>query len=274
MPAADHSALRSTDPGDYQDLPRPMTAMAKAFPDGYEVEPHAHPRDQLLYSVTGIMRLKTDREAWLVPADRAAYIPAGTVHAVSISGQVEMRTLFIVAGNWSGLPKTLTVLDVSDLLRSLVLALVDEPLLYDEQGRGGAIARLIHSEIERAQALSLFLPMPRDPRLQRLCSQLLTDPSNRLSLDGWAERAGASARTLARLFERDLGMSFANWRQRVRLHGAIEALAEGQPVARVAHDHGYRSSSAFAAAFKRTFGVSPSLLKAGGGLPTDLNRRI
>lgn len=271
-PKSQSHASRSTDPEDYQAVPRPVAAMAKRFEDGFEVAPHAHERDQLLFSVSGIMRLKTEREAWIVPPDRAAYIPANTVHSVSISGQVEMRTLFIDDNPVQALPRALTVLEMSDLLRSLVLALVDEPVLYDESGRGGTIVRLILMEIARAQSFALFVPMPRDPRLQRLCSALLADPAIRLSLDGWAETAGASARTLARLFERELGMSFASWRQRVRLHNALEALSAGQSVAHVAHLSGYRSTSAFGAVFKRTFGLSPSLLKTGGRRPIEMNK--
>ncbi len=61
--------------------------------------------------------------------------------------------------------------------------------------------------------------------------------------------AGASTRTLARLFERDLGMSFNAWRQRVRFHTALEALSRGEPVSRVELDYCYLSSSEFSAAF-------------------------
>lgn len=265
---------RSTDPDDYQHVPRPIAAMAKSFADGCEVAPHGHERDQLLFALTGIMRLETAREAWIVPPDRAVYIPARTIHSVSIRGDVAMRTLYLAPDPAAGLPRKVTVLEVSDLLRALVLALIEEPVLYDEAGRGGAIARLIVMEIARARGLAFVVPMPRDARLQRLCTALLADPACRLTLEGWSETAGASARTLARLFERDLGMSFAAWRQRVRLHHAVEALAEGQPVARVAESCGYRSPSAFAAAFRKLVGLPPSALKSGGRLADTVERPI
>jgi len=153
------------------------------------------------------------------------------------------------------------VLEVSPLLRALVLALIDEPVLYEETGRGGAIASLILSEIQTARRLPLVLPMPRDPRLQRVCSSLLADPSQSAGLDTWAENAGASSRTLARLFEREVGLSFSVWRQRVRFHNALEALVNGEPVTLIASRNGYRSTSAFAAAFRRTMGVTPSELR-------------
>ena len=252
---------RSRDADDYQALPRPIGAMAKSFADGHEIAPHAHGRDQLVYAVTGMMRVRTAREAWIVPPDRAVYLPAHTRHSISIRGQVAMRTLYIARGNHKDLPAAPTVLEVSNLLRELVLAMIEEPVIYDEDGRGGALAYLILAEIARAQRLSLVIPMPRDPRLLRVCTALIADPSIRLTLEGWVDKAGASARTLARLFEAETGLSFAAWRQRVRFHNALEAIVGGEAIARVAARNGYRSSSAFSAAFRKVMGQAPSSLR-------------
>jgi AraC-like DNA-binding protein/mannose-6-phosphate isomerase-like protein (cupin superfamily) len=252
---------RSIDPRDYQTVPRPIAAMAKSFTDGFEIAAHEHARDQLLYAVTGVMRVQTEQGVWIVPADRAVYVPAGTVHSVSIRGDLEMRTLYISPGSCPGLPVAPAVIEVSDLLRELVLAIIDEPVLYEEEGRGGAIARVILSEITRAKPMSLVLPMPRDPRLQRVCRAILDEPASRLTLEGWAEAGGASVRTLARLFQREVGLSFAMWRQRVRFLNALEAIVSGEPIARVASSNGYRSTSAFSAAFRKVMGQPPTALR-------------
>ena len=256
--------MRSTDPIDYQTVPRPLAAMAKSFADGFVITPHSHRRDQLLYAVTGTMRVHTGREAWIVPPDRAVYLPAGLVHSIEISGNVEMRTVYIEADAAPGLPSTAAVLEISDLLRALILALIEEPVLYDDAGRGGAIARLTLSEVARARRLPLVIPMPRDPRLHRLCTALLSNPSHRFTLDTWAGHTGASPRTLARLFEREVGLTFSVWRQRVRFHNALESLVKGEPVARIAERNGYRSASAFTAAFRKGMGVPPSSLRNPG----------
>lgn len=252
---------RSTDAADYQRLPRPLAAMAKGFLDGHEIPPHLHARDQLVYALTGVMRVRTASEAWIVPPDRAVYLPADTEHAISMRGQVEMRTLYIASGASADLPASPRVLEVSPLLRELILAMIEEPVIYDEQGRAGAVAYLILGEIARAKPLSLVIPMPRDARLLRLCEALLDDPASRLTLESWSETAGASPRTLARLFETELGMSFGAWRQRVRFHNALESIVSGEPIARVAARNGYRSSSAFAAAFRKSMGHAPSVLR-------------
>ncbi len=253
---------RSTDPLEYQNLPQAIGAMSKRFADGHVIASHDHDRDQLLYATSGTMRLRTEREAWIVPPDRAAYIPAGTDHSVSMHGAVEMRTLYIDAAATPARPDKLCVVAVSNLLRELILALSEEPMVYEPGSRGGLIAQLIELELQRAQKLALQVPLPKDPRLQTLCAELLTDPSDRRTLEAWSEVAGASPRTLARLFESDLGMSFNLWRQRIRFQSAMEALSRGQAVSRVAADHGYRSVSAFSAAFGKVMGTPPSKIQA------------
>jgi len=253
---------RSTDPDDYQDLPQAIGVMAKSFVDGFVIPLHSHERDQLLYGISGIMHLRTEGEAWIVPPDGAVYIPAGTDHSINMHGDVDMRTLYIDAPVGTPQLRTMAVVAVSGLLRELILALNEEPIVYEPDSRGGLIAQMIELEIDRANELSLNVPLPKDPRLQRLCAELLADPSDRRTLDDWSSVAGASTRTLARLFEHDLGMSFNLWRQRIRFHNALEALSRGEPISRVAAQHGYRSASAFSAAFAKVMGMSPSKVAA------------
>lgn len=263
MPLSHFDAEGSTprDPAGYRPVPRAVAAIASRYPPGFRIAPHAHPRDQLLYAVSGVMRVETESEAWIVPPDRAVYLPAGTCHSVAIRGALEMRSLYIERESLAGIVRRPSVLEVSSLLRALIVALVDEPALYEEAGRGGLIARLILIELAMARRLPLVVPMPADRRLRRVCEGLLASPENTATLDGWAAQAGASACTLARLCQRELKMGFAAWRQRVRFHNAIEALAAGQPIGRVARANGYRSASAFSAAFRRSMGIAPSAIK-------------
>jgi AraC-like DNA-binding protein/quercetin dioxygenase-like cupin family protein len=254
---------RSTEPMDYQSVPRAIAAMAKSFSPGESIPPHAHARDQVLYATEGVMRVATVREAWIVPPDRALYVPAGLEHGVAMRGSVEMRTLYIQPGAARGLPVSPAVMDITDLLRSLILALLAEPVLYDEKGRGGLLAGLILDELSRAQHLQLVIPMPRDERLKRLCKALLDDPARAETLDEWADEAGASPRTLSRLFSSEVGLSFTQWRQRVRFHNAMEAIVRGEQVGAVARANGYESASAFTAAFRKTMGVTPGSLGRG-----------
>lgn len=248
---------RSTDPQDYQAIPRPVAAMPKAFRHGEEIPPHRHRRAQLIYAATGVMRVATETGAFVVPPQRALWVPAGVEHALRMQGEVAMRTLYVEPRAARAMPRDCVVLQVSELLRALILAAMDEPPLYDPRRRGGQIMRLILTELEAAPRLSLSVPMPRDRRLQRLCGSLLRHPQSDATFDHWAEHVGASARNLARLFRRETGMSFGAWRQQARLVEALSLLSAGTPVRQVAARLGYRSASAFSQMFRRALGKTP-----------------
>ena len=259
---------RSTNPEDYQRLPQAIGAMAKQFADGHEIALHHHARDQLLFAVQGTMGMRTAQRAWIVPPGGAVYIPATTPHAVVMHGAVDMRTLYLdPARRLADGPPALRVIAVSPLLRELILALSEAPMAYPPESRAGKIADLIGLEMAAAGVLPLDIPLPRDPRLRRLCGAVIASPGDDKTLEAWSATAGASARTLARLCRRELGMGFRQWRQRVRFHSALEALGRGEAVARVAAAHGYRSASAFTAAFGATMGAPPSRFVGvdGGG---------
>jgi len=240
--------------------PRPVAAMAKAFADGAATPLHRHRRGQLLHAASGLMRIETEAAAWLVPPARALWMPPATPHKVTMRSHVEMRTLYIDAAAASGLPSEPAFVEVSGLLRELILAALEEPLDYDPEGRGGLIARLILTELARSQGHAFGLPMPRDPRALRVARSLLDDPGSDLDLDGWAERAGGSRRTLARLFRTETGLSFGEWRARLRAVEGLGRLSGGVPVSRAAASVGYASASAFSAMVRRALGASPTQL--------------
>ncbi len=249
--------LRSTDPLDYQRLAQPLALMRKAFAAGYRIPPHDHERDQLLYAGLGTMRVRTAGHSWTIPPDRALYVPAGLEHSLTMLGPVEMWTLYIAPDAAPALPRQAKVFAASELLRALIRALLNEPVVYEVGSRAHSMALLALDEIQSAEPLALAIPMPQDKRLLKLCEALLEAPESALSLDAWADRAGASRRTLARLFQSQCGLSFTVWRRRVRFHAAIDLLDKGIPIAEVARRHGYNSPSAFTAAFRRMFGQSP-----------------
>ena len=247
-------AAHSTDPRDYQNLPQSLAVMAKRFPDGFVIESHSHPRDQLIYAISGVMRIETAEDTWVVPPDRALLMPAGVDHSIKVQGNVEMRTLYIASTE----PAATKVLTVSLLLRELITALACEPMDYTGNRRAEQIAALISTELNRAAALPLNIPLPRDTRLQQVCQQLLSDPSITLSLEQFADQTAASSKTLARLCLNELGMSFSVWRRRVRFAKALELLGRDQPLKRVSRECGYESPSAFTFAFRKEFGASPT----------------
>ncbi|WP_201262311.1 helix-turn-helix domain-containing protein [Azospira sp. I13] len=247
----------------HQTLPHPVTAKARDYQGG-ATPVHRHPRAQLIYAGRGVMRVETAAGCWVVPPVRGVWIPAETDHKVVMLGAVEMRTLYIRPDAAPALPTHCCLMEVGPLLRALILALLEEPLAYDLSGRGGMIASLALQELRFLQIPALHLPMPSEPRLLRLCRSQLARPDQQDTLEALAERHAASTRTLARLFQRETGMSFRQWRQQARLVEALGHLANGLPVARVAEQLGYRSPSAFTAMFRRALGVEPRRYFDGG----------
>ena len=243
---------------DYMRVPRPIAAMAKDFPHGHHIPVDRHERGQLVYAASGVMTVTTPHGTWVVPPQRAVWVPPRTDHKSRMSGQVQMRTLYLRRDVAGKLPRRCCVMNVPALLRELILAATEMPLVYDERGRDGRVMRLILDELRRASDLPLHLPLPADRRLARICDAILAAPADARPLEGWAGAVGASTRTLARRFRQETGMSFAAWRQQARLLESLRRLAAGEPVTRVALDCGYASASAFGAMFRRALGVAPS----------------
>lgn len=239
-----------------QDVPRPIALLARDYAAGQRTGPHSHPRHQLLHAISGLMTAATADGTWFVPPGFALWIPAGIDHDITMHATVEMRSAYVSTDQIGrALPDECRVIAVSPLLKATLLALLDEPLLYDEAGRGGHLAALALDEIAQAAATAFVLPLPRDRRLARLCAALLDAPGSDLDIDGWADRAGVSRRTLTRLFRTETGLSFAAWRRRLRLLQAQARCAGGEPLARVAADLGYRSLPAFRAMARRELGA-------------------
>jgi len=240
-----------------QILPHVITAKSRNYAGG-TTPIHQHPRAQLIYAGLGVMRVETRSGCWVVPPLRGVWIPAFSEHRVMMLGEVHMRTLYFRDKAVPDLPDTCCLMEVSPLLRELILALVAEPLAYDRKGRGGLIAQLILKELRFTKLPALHLPVPTEPRLQQLCQALIAQPDSQQTLEDWADHCHTTGRTLARLFHKETGMSFGHWRQQARLVDALGRLGKGEPVATVAQALGYRSTSAFTVMFKKVLGIEPS----------------
>jgi AraC-like DNA-binding protein len=240
-----------------------------------QFEPHHHPWGQLAYCARGLLQVTvvhadvSDGErtpvetTTIVPPSRAVWIPPLAQHAVTIVEAAQLLTLYF---DPSAVPARWTrsrVLVVSPLLRELVHAL-DRPL-QPTVAVERALLTLLIDEMEQADTQPLGVPMPSasggDRRLRNLCEAVMQAPAQHTSLAGWAVHAGASERTLARLFREELGTSFSRWRQQVVLAHALPMLARGVSVGRVAEASGYASESAFSAMFKSAMGLAPTRLR-------------
>ncbi len=245
------------------DLTRAVVTRRTSYPKGHHIQPHWHGRAQFVFAVAGTMRVRTARHAWIVPSSRALWIPAQTVHEIQMYGVVDMHSLYVDAHAAAGMPASCAVLEVTPLLRELIVRAAALPETYDERGDDGLLLRLLMVEIRRLPPCALDLPLPESADLTRLCERILADLSTRRPCDVDAGNMNTSTRTLYRRFLRETGISFARWKQQARLLESIRRLAEGTPVTRVAVDLGYDSPGAFSTMFRRALGVAPRTFSAG-----------
>lgn len=222
------------------------------------IPPHHHDWSQLIYASSGVMTVRTERGAWVVPPERGVWVPAGVTHSIQMSGSVSIRTLYFAPRfACRRVPKVCSVVNVSPLMRELILHATKIGSL--DQGVA-ANARLIGVMLDQIQTWSeapLDLAMPRDPRALKAAEILRQQPGETASLDRVARAAGASKRTLERRFRAETGMGLGRWRQQLRLLHALRMLAEGEAVTTVALETGYRSTSAFISMFKKALGSTP-----------------
>ena len=244
----------------------PIRALAEDYPAGHRIAWHTHDAGQLIHAISGTMRITTEGERWLSPPLWGVWVPVGVAHCVEMTTAVQMRTVYVAPAAHPALPKTCQVIEVGPVLTALVRAIAAEA----EATREGRRLRhaLLLEELAVARLTPFVLPLGVDPRLQRATDRLMRDPAAPITLEILAAEAGASGRTLMRLFERETGLSFGRWRQRQRLIEALERLGRGEPVGLVAARLGYASSSAFGAMVRRATGCPPSAFSRQAGSPS------
>ena len=255
-PRAD-SVYRPVAPDERDVDPLPVVTKSTDYPAGHTIEPHHHARGQLVYAEHGVMMVAGDGGQWIVPPTRAIWMPPGVSHRIRCIGVVHMRSIYVRPDAAVHLPAQAQAVGVSGLLAELIRAAVRVPLPYAADSRDGRLMRLLLDELHALPVLPLHLPQPRDERLHRICTRLAERPDDTSTLADWAVALGVDAKTIQRLFARETGMTFGQWRQQARLLHGLERLALGDKVVDVALALGYDSPSAFAAMFKRQFGEPP-----------------
>lgn len=255
MPVKPITHTRLNLPGMAPSTARPIRLVARDLDASELLVAHSHAWGQVTYAVEGVVRVTVGNSSWIVPPMRAIWIPPLEIHEVATLEKARLRALYVDSGAVPFQGTDCVVIDVSALLRELIVALshIDRP-----GPRESMLSALILDEVAQSATLPIRVALPNDKRLRILCETLIGNPASQLTLEDWAQRVGASERTLARLFDQQLHMTFGQWRQQMRLAHAAPLIARGLPLSRVAADLGYANQSAFSAMFKKTFGKSPS----------------
>ena len=236
--------------------------IANHYPRGTRLDTHLHREAQLVYAARGTMQVTTPKGRWLVPPDRAVWVPARLAHSIDVLADIDMRTLYFDLA-WLAREQAdaeLTeefVVRVSRLLHETILALFDG---RNDRDRTTLLIRLAMLELHQAEDSATFIPLPKDVRCRRAAELVLADPAGAHEIEIVAEKIGTSARTLSRLFTAETQLSFKSWCQRARIAAAIERLSTDTNVSikQVAGELGYASLPAFSHAFRQVTGRTPT----------------
>ena len=241
-----------------QALNSPILGYANSQPAGAGINGwHSHDAAQLFHVVKGSIAIDTEVGTFFAPPERAVWLPPRIAHQTRYLTDTEIRFIYVQYEHAQDLPKTAQVIQVTTLLRALILEFMSYPRLETEEGPAARIAGVILDQLNMLPAAPLQLPMPQDVRLRELCESIVRCPAHIPSLHEVAERCATSVRSFERKIKSETGMSYRTWCRQVKLFRALELLASGRSVSDVSHKLGYEGPSAFVATFKKAFGVTP-----------------
>lgn len=217
---------------------------------------HSHRRAQLIHASEGVLTVQSATGLWVVPPQRGVWIPGETVHKVSSQRDFWLHTAY-VDPTAIACPSECRVVAVDRLTNELLIeaATFDAEVLTPTQAR---LMQVLTDRLPHLTHMPFHLPRPQDARLLRITQALERDPADARTLEQLVIGMGLSARTAARLFQSDTGLTFGKWRLQLRLLAAVERLSLGHAVSRVALDVGYEDVSAFISVFKEAFGQTPA----------------
>ena len=235
----------------------PILGIKDTILSSNELDSHRHIRGQLAYATAGIIKVYTEDGCWVIPSSQAVWIPGNMSHSVTAEVDAEIRHLFVDPACLDRFPNQCSVLDMTPLLRELIMRVADFGTDYETDSPAARICAVILDELEGLKPSLLYLPGAEDRRLQKVMQAMIQKPQAELGLNHWADYAGASIRTLSRLFIKETGMSFQQWRKQLLLQVAVHRLEQGTSVTEVSIELGYKSNSAFVAMFRQALGKTP-----------------
>ena len=234
--------------------------------NGHIIEGHAHSWGQVVFASRGVMQVDAEGSRWIVPPLRCLWIPVEIEHTIKIIAETWMRTIYLRPDIPFSLPSECKVLNVSPLLREVILETVSLEMLSECVPEQVNLARVLIDQLAASNEMSMKITMPTDSRAVKLAEIISSDPASKSPLSILSMEVGASPRTLERIFVRETGLSVGRWRQQLRFMMSVRLLVEGNAVNQAAFASGYESPSAFVAMFKREAGFTP------GQYIRDLNK--
>lgn len=245
-------------------LKHKMIAIETQYDEYYVLAMHTHKRAQLLYGAQGVIHVETPQGSWIIPPERAVWIPPEVAHQLTLFN-VKTCSLYILPEYVPRYTTYCEVLSISPLLRQLLLKApeLNEPFSRHDE----LIFELILSELEICETVDLHLPLPENKAMLEICKKFIENPNIHFSPEQFATQLCTSERHFSRLFKSEVGLSFSKWRQQACVLLSLEKLIQNQSIQQIAYDLGFKNPAAFSTMFHRVLGVSPSRYMENNDIP-------
>ncbi|OHX13152.1 AraC family transcriptional regulator [Chromobacterium sphagni] len=237
--------------------PAPLTFRYHRFAPHSEFGRHRHRWGQLSRISLGLMELLLEDQRVVAPAQYLLWTPAEVPHAAYIRHAMHYTSIYINREQAARLPAHICLIEQTSLIRALLDDFCQRQITVISDPWDTRQAELLVERLVRASHEESYLPDSAQRLLQPILQAIRQDPADATTLKQWAEQVFSTERTLARLFQRELGMSFGQWRARARLLEALSRLKQGDSVQDISAALGYATPSAFIAMFQKQLGDSP-----------------
>lgn len=238
-------------------LPAPIVFRSAHVPADAIYPQHRHAWGEFVYSFSGVMELRLADRHYLAPPQYGIWLPPDVEHVGLNRFEACHCSLYVMPERCDALPRTPCALTVGPLVRALLDHLHRQADGAAATAQDERLLQVLLDQLALAPCAGSYLPGSDDPALGAVLGMLQAQPGDNRSLSEWARAVHTTERTLMRRCQRDLGLSLAEWRQRLRVVRAMGLLEAGHTVESMALDLGYGSASAFIAMFKRLVGVPP-----------------
>ncbi|HAS8402300.1 TPA: helix-turn-helix transcriptional regulator [Vibrio vulnificus] len=231
------------------------------FLSNTETREHSHTWGQVQLISGGILEMEAQGTRFLAPPHLAIWVPTGIMHRSFNRRPLEYCSLNIAKQLTDKFPAKTCLIQVTPIVSAIIddFRLRDINVATEESDK--RLVQVLLDQLATKETQHHFLPSSDHKYLAPILAHVEENPTDTTSLSEWAEKVHTTERTLARHCQSELGMSFTEWRLRVRYLYSMELLRKGQTVKEVALTLGYNQASPFISMFKKYSGQTPEQYK-------------
>ena len=226
---------------------------------------HQHDKAQLLLVFGGIAYLQTNEKDFYIPSNHYIWIPKNYPHNLMFNTQdLYIINIYFPGGSSGGFYNELGIYPVSKLLFEM---LSFSKKWHGDYSKGSwefeflTTLRKVLSE-ENLKKFSIQLPTTDDQRLQAIVGELRNRLHENLTLESIAKQWGLSIRSLTRLFQTKLHITFIQYVKMLRIIRAMELIKDGDlNMTEIAYEIGYSNIAAFSNNFHQLTNMRPTEFK-------------